>query len=76
MNKNIAELLNEIFVETGWSQPRLAVEVGTSQPTINRILNGQVNCRASTYLAIVKVHAVVVADATKRAKRRAAKGMA
>jgi predicted transcriptional regulator len=72
MDKQISQLINEISIETGWSQPRIAVEVGTSQPTINRIMRGQGDCRISTYLAILKVHTTVLASAERRAKRQSA----
>lgn len=56
MHKPISILLKEIKTETGWSEPRIAEEIGTSQPTVNRILNGQGECKSSTLLAIVDLH--------------------
>jgi DNA-binding LacI/PurR family transcriptional regulator len=41
-----------IKAKTGWSEPRIAAEINTSQATVNRLLNGQPNCQATTYLAI------------------------
>jgi transcriptional regulator with XRE-family HTH domain len=35
----------------------MARELGTSQPTVSRILNGQPNCLGSTLDAIRKLHA-------------------
>ena len=56
MNPNITTLLQEIKAKTGWSEPRIGVEVGVSQPTIHRILNGQSDCKGATLVAIVKLH--------------------
>lgn len=41
---------------TGWSEVKIAEEIGTSQPTVNRILNGQDDCKGSTLLAITELH--------------------
>jgi hypothetical protein len=56
MDKDISTLLNEIKAATCWSEPRIAAELGTSQPTVNRILHGQNDCRGSTFMAIVALH--------------------
>jgi predicted transcriptional regulator len=56
MDKDICTLLKEIKVESGWSETHIAREIGTSQPTVNRILNGQLDCQGSTLLSIVNVH--------------------
>lgn len=56
MDKDIATLLQEIKSETGWSEPALASELGISQPTVNRILNGQPDCKINTFLAIKALH--------------------
>lgn len=59
MDKDIATLLREIKSATDWSEPRIATELGTSQPTVNRILNGQPDCKGTTLRAIVELHARV-----------------
>lgn len=61
MDKNISALLREIKDATGWTEPRIASEIGTSQPTVNRILNGQLDCKGSTLRAIVDLHREVTA---------------
>lgn len=64
MNKDIGILMQEIRSATRWSEPRLASEIGVSQPTVNRILNGQADCKASTLRAIESLHSrVVITDA-------------
>jgi transcriptional regulator with XRE-family HTH domain len=52
MNTPAQELLLKIREHTGWSEPRIATEIKTSQATVNRLLNGQPGCQVSTYLAI------------------------
>ncbi|MCE3605845.1 helix-turn-helix transcriptional regulator [Massilia sp. P8910] len=56
MDKNISTLLREIKTKQDWSQVRLAAELGTTQPTVNRILGGQDNCKISTFKAICALH--------------------
>lgn len=56
MDKDIRTYLQELKDETGWSEPRLAKEIGVSQPTVNRILRGQGNCMGSTLRAIEEAH--------------------
>lgn len=56
MDKDISTLLTEIKAASRWSQPRLATELGTSQPTVNRILHGQKECKSSTMRKIMEVH--------------------
>ena len=56
MDTKISTLLREIKDATGWSEPKIAAELGTSQPTVNRILNGQDECKASTFRAINDLH--------------------
>lgn len=56
MDKDPSTLLREIKQATGWSQTRLAVELKTSQPTVNRILNGQPKCLSDTLAAIADLH--------------------
>jgi len=64
MEKEISNLLREIKTKTGWSEPHIAQKLGTSQPTVNRILNGQDECKSSTYKAIRSLHQQVVADSS------------
>lgn len=52
MNTPAQELLLKIRSHTGWTEPRIAAEIKTSQATVNRLLHGQPGCQASTYLAI------------------------
>jgi transcriptional regulator with XRE-family HTH domain len=59
MDKDIGTLLREIKQATQWSELRIAQELGTSQPTVNRILNGQVDCKGKTLRAIADLHASV-----------------
>lgn len=63
MDKDISTLLREIKAATSWSEPRIAAEIGTSQPTVNRILNGQAECKATTYKAITTLHRAQVVSA-------------
>lgn len=56
MDKKISTLLTEIKDATGWSEVKIAEEIGTSQPTVNRILNGQDDCKGSTLRAISELH--------------------
>ena len=56
MDKNISTLLREIKDASSWSEPRIASEIGTSQPTVNRILNGQNDCKGKTLQAIHALH--------------------
>jgi predicted transcriptional regulator len=56
MDKDISTLLGEIKATTGWSEKRIAAKIGTSQPTVNRILGGQGDCKGSTLRAITELH--------------------
>jgi plasmid maintenance system antidote protein VapI len=56
MDKDPSTLLREIKQQTGWSETRLATEIKASQPTVNRILNGQPRCLSTTLSAIVELH--------------------
>jgi predicted transcriptional regulator len=60
MDKDITTLLREIKDASGLSEPRIAAQLGTSQPTVNRILNGQGDCKGRTFKAIADMHARVV----------------
>lgn len=68
MHKQIDILLREIKDRLDCSEPFLAAELGTSQPTINRILKGQKDCRISTFLAIQRLH-----DKTFKSRRQVSK---
>lgn len=70
MDKDISTLLREIKAKTGWSEPRLATELGTAQSTVNRILNGQSDCKMSTFRAITELHKRSVPDSDVYGRRR------
>jgi len=59
---DIGTLLREIKASTSWSETRIAQELGTSQATVNRILNGQVDCKGKTLRAIADLHASVFSE--------------
>ena len=65
--KDPQTLLSEIQSATGWSQPRIAAELKVSQPTVNRLLNRQLDCRGSTLTAINALHRKHVSQSKKRA---------
>lgn len=50
---------------TRFSETVLAERLGTSQPTVNRILNGKADCKAATLLAIQKWHRELKGDSDK-----------
>ncbi|PRD90453.1 hypothetical protein C6P76_04100 [Burkholderia multivorans] len=54
------ELLAEIKQATKEGEIALAKRLGISQPTVNRLLNGQVDCSSRTLRAIQRVHAEIV----------------
>ncbi|MFZ3286593.1 MAG: hypothetical protein WA191_07055 [Telluria sp.] len=70
MDKDISTLLREIKDSTSWSEPRIAAELGTSQPTVNRILNGQTDCMGSTLNAITALHRLRCGPKSKPPKPR------
>ncbi|WP_186122299.1 helix-turn-helix domain-containing protein [Burkholderia gladioli] len=47
-----SESLRDIKDLTGLSEVALARRLGVSQPTVNRILHGKSDCKASTLIAI------------------------
>lgn len=47
-----SESLRDIKDLTGLSEIALARRLGISQPTVNRILHGKSDCKASTLMAI------------------------
>lgn len=49
------KILSDIQTATGWSQPRIAKEANTSQPTICRLMNGQSECKSSTWRALIEL---------------------
>jgi transcriptional regulator with XRE-family HTH domain len=57
MENDISTLLREIKDATGWTEMRIATALGATQPTVNRILNGQVECKIATFHAIRALHA-------------------
>jgi predicted transcriptional regulator len=69
MDKDIATLLREIKSATAWSEPRIASELGTSQPTVNRILNGQSDCKVATFRAIVDLYQKVCSEQQEQSRR-------
>jgi transcriptional regulator with XRE-family HTH domain len=68
MEKDICEMLKEVKAKTGWSETDLAQEIGVTQPTVSRILNGQKDCKGSTFIAIAKLHKAV--SSRHRSRRR------
>jgi transcriptional regulator with XRE-family HTH domain len=56
MDKNISAQLKAIKVAKKWTEVQLGAEIGASQPTVNRILNGQTGCRITTYQAIERIY--------------------
>lgn len=69
MDKDIATMLREIKSVTDWSEPRIASEIHTSQATVNRILNGQRDCKGATLRAIADLHSKVCAPPDAPARR-------
>jgi plasmid maintenance system antidote protein VapI len=57
-----AEMLAEIKAATNMVETDLATRIGISQPTVNRILNGQPNCTWKVLIAIRRIHAEVMAE--------------
>ena len=66
MEKDISTLLREVKDGTGWGEQRIAQELGTSQPTVNRILNGQGDCKGSTLRSIQDLHRRVCVASTAK----------
>ena len=65
MNSYASRLLNEIRSRTEWSEICIAKKLRVSQPTVNRILKNQVDCKGTTFLAISELHASVFSDCDK-----------
>lgn len=66
MEKNISMMLQEIKAAKRCSQPTLARELGTSQPTVNRILNGQTECQSGLFARITALHSKVVGSGRRK----------
>lgn len=64
MNTYIADLLEEIRGQTKWPEVRIAQEAGVSQPTINRIRNGQPDCKGKTIVRITELHKRVMGNSS------------
>ena len=56
MNTTPAQMLNEIKSITGLGEIALAEKLGVSQPTVNRILNGQPDCKGKTLQSIASMY--------------------
>lgn len=54
--KSATELLLEVRAAVSLSQKELAADLHVSQPTVNRILNGQADCKGTTLSAIIALH--------------------
>jgi transcriptional regulator with XRE-family HTH domain len=65
MEKDTATLLREIKDASGWNETRIADELGASQATVNRILNGQPDCKGRTLRAIEVLHHAVCPPTSK-----------
>jgi len=59
MDKAHQVKLAGIKAHTGMSEVAIALRLGVSQPTVNRILNGQSDCKGSTLIAIDQLSAEV-----------------
>ncbi|GJG92868.1 helix-turn-helix transcriptional regulator [Cupriavidus pauculus] len=59
MDKTHQVKLAELKAHTGMSEVALSRRLQISQPTVNRILNGQGDCKGSTLVAIDRMHAEV-----------------
>jgi plasmid maintenance system antidote protein VapI len=60
MNTTPAQMLNEIKSTTGLGEIALAEKLGISQPTVNRILNGQPDCKGKTLQSIAALYQQVI----------------
>ena len=49
-------MAKEIREATGWTETELSKALGVSQPTVNRILAGQKDCKSSTYLKLLELY--------------------
>ncbi|WP_233854054.1 helix-turn-helix domain-containing protein [Paraburkholderia sp. HD33-4] len=67
-----SEMLAEIKGFTGMTETALASRLEISQPTVNRMLKGQVKCSSTTLLAIFRLHADMKAGKLKPVESAAA----
>lgn len=51
-----SQQLADIKARTGFAENAIADRLGCSQPTVNRILSGKSDCKASTLLKIQSWH--------------------
>lgn len=58
--KSASEMLLEVRAATKFTQKELALGLSVSQPTVNRILNGQADCKGTTLHAIIALYRRVV----------------
>ena len=59
MDKTHQVKLAELKAHTGMSEVALSRRLQISQPTVNRILNGQGDCKGSTLVAIDRMYVEV-----------------
>ena len=59
MDKTHQTKLAELKAHTGLSEVALGERLKVSQPTVNRILNGQGDCKGSTLVAIDRLYGEV-----------------
>lgn len=66
--KTCHEMLVEIKAATGLGEIALARRLDISQPTVNRILNKQVDCKGTTLVKILRLHeeVCVAADEVRK----------
>ncbi len=70
MDKSISQQLQELKAHLGWSETVLADAIGTSQPTVHRILGGQKDCIGSTYRAIEALYRKTFEPESTRRRRK------
>lgn len=58
----LAENVRQLRTDRGWSQGRLAEEIGVSYPRISEIENGNANPKLHTISRIAEAFGVSVAD--------------
>lgn len=65
--KTCHEMLVEIKAATELGEIALAKRLEISQPTVNRILNKQVDCKGTTLIKILRLHEEVCGTNVQRA---------
>jgi predicted transcriptional regulator len=70
--KTCHEMLVEIKAATELGEIALAKRLDISQPTVNRILNKQVDCKGTTLIKIMRLHEEVCGQNGNGVKRAAA----